>query len=126
MLLSRALSWRGSKYPMAGVLDFEVEVCDKPQGHGYVELQVDTENPFFPVGASLRGHEFHYSRILYEGAPPRTACAVRRGTGCAAGRDAVLANNVWAAYTHLHAQATPEWASGMVSAACSLTTSASY
>jgi cobyrinic acid a,c-diamide synthase len=110
MLLSRALSWRGHRYEMAGVLGFEVEVCDVPQGHGYTELLVDTANPFFPIGSRLRGHEFHYSRLVLDNGAIQTACAVRRGTGCLAGRDAVVTANVWAAYTHLHALATPEWA----------------
>ena len=47
---------------MADVFPFEVEVPETAQGHGYIELQVDTPNPFL-VGPSLRGHEFHYSRI---------------------------------------------------------------
>jgi cobyrinic acid a,c-diamide synthase len=122
MLLSRALAWRGSKYPMAGVCDFEVEVCGSPQGHGYSELRVDTENAFFPVGTRLAGHEFHYSRIVPNGEVPATACAVLRGAGCFSGRDAVLSENVWAAYTHLHALATPEWVNAMIRAASSRVT----
>jgi len=117
MYLSRAVTWQGQRFPMAGVLPFEVEVCSTPQGHGYVELLVDRANAFFPVGARLRGHEFHYSRILPGDVLLGTACAVRRGTGCGEGRDAVLMDNVWAAYTHLHALATPEWARAMIRAA---------
>ena len=117
MYLSRAVTWRGHRFPMAGVLPFEVDVCDTPQGHGYVELLVDRPNPFFPVGARLQGHEFHYSKVLSECDPPTTACAVLRGTGCWEGRDAVVTGNVWAAYTHLHALATPDWARAMFRAA---------
>ena len=32
-------------------------------------------------------------------------------------RDGVFINNVFAAYTHLHALATPEWAEGILAAA---------
>lgn len=117
MLLSRAILWRGRSFPMAGVLPFVVEMCQRPQGHGYAVLSVDTPNPFFPVGTSLRGHEFHYSRLVLENAPVATACAVVRGRGCYARRDGILLENVWASYTHLHAQATPEWAKGIVRAA---------
>ncbi len=117
MLLSRALTWRGHKYEMAGVLDFEVEVCDAPQGHGYTELLVDAANPFFSAGTCLRGHEFHYSRLVPGNSALQTACAVRRGTGCLEGRDAVVTANVWAAYTHLHALATPSWAPAILNAA---------
>jgi cobyrinic acid a,c-diamide synthase len=117
MYLSRALTWQGQRFPMAGVLPFEVDVRGNPQGHGYVELLVDRPNPFFPLGTRLRGHEFHYSKIVPAHNAPVTACAVLRGTGCGEGRDAVVTDNVWAAYTHLHALATPDWAQALVTAA---------
>lgn len=117
MLLARALLWKGSRYEMAGVFPFEVEVSDTAQGHGYTQLSVDRPNPFFPVSSNLRGHEFHYSHIIPQADWPLTACEVRRGAGCFRGRDAAIIRNVWASYTHLHALATPEWAEGLVSAA---------
>jgi cobyrinic acid a,c-diamide synthase len=116
MLLSRAIVWKAWKFRMAGILPFEVEVCAKPQGHGYTELSVDTSNPFFPEGLTLKGHEFHYSRILPQADLPNTACAVRRGVGCYDGRDGVIVGNLWASYTHLHALATPEWGRGLLNA----------
>jgi cobyrinic acid a,c-diamide synthase len=119
MLLSRALSWKGARYEMADVFPFEVEVSETTQGHGYIELQVDTPNPFFPAGTCLRGHEFHYSRIVPQSDWTATACEVRRGTGCFKGRDAAIIKNknVWASYTHLHALATPQWVQGLTDAA---------
>ena len=117
MLLARSLAWKGTHYPMANVFPFEVEVFARPQGHGYSELQVDAQNPFFPQGSLLRGHEFHYSRIVGEFRQPDTACVVIRGTGCLAGRDFLTTRKVLAGYTHLHASATPEWTRGMVAAA---------
>ena len=117
MLLARAIHWQGRRHPMAGVLPFEVQVCAHPQGHGYTELCVDTENAFFPLGSILRGHEFHYSGILPGTGLPSTACEVRRGVGCGGGRDGVVVGNLWASYTHLHALATPEWAAGLLHAA---------
>jgi cobyrinic acid a,c-diamide synthase len=117
MYLSQALTWQGRRYPMAGALPFEVDLCAAPQGHGYVELLVDRPNAFFAPGTRLRGHEFHYSRLCGHSGTLETACAVLRGTGCCQGRDAVVTGNIWAAYTHLHALATPEWAQAMLQAA---------
>ena len=117
MLLSQSILWKGATYPMAGVLPFGVEVCPAPQGHGYVELLVDTPNSFFPRGTRMKGHEFHYSKLISEPCRPVTACAVLRGSGCYDGRDGVIVQNVWAAYTHLHVVATPEWAQGFLAAA---------
>ncbi len=117
MLLARSLVCKGVRYPMADVFPVDVEVLEKPQGHGYTELRVDAVNPFFAEGLALRGHEFHYSRIVPTQALPTTACAVRRGMGCGAGRDSLVTRNTMAGYTHLHALATPEWAAGLVNAA---------
>jgi cobyrinic acid a,c-diamide synthase len=117
MLLARSISWRGQTFPMADILPFGVEVCSTPQGHGYATVRVDSPNPFFAEGTVLRGHEFHYSRILPGVAMPPTAFSVIRGTGCFVGRDGVVAGNVLASYVHLHAAATPEWARGLLEAA---------
>jgi len=117
MLLACSLTWQGVRYPMANVFSVEVEAFAAPQGHGYTELRVDAPNPFFPQGAALRGHEFHYSRIVHCAESVASSCAVVRGTGCFADRDGLVTQNVMAAYTHLHATATPEWASGILTAA---------
>jgi cobyrinic acid a,c-diamide synthase len=117
MLLAQAIRWKGMKFRMAGLLPLEVEVYAKPQGHGYVELLVDSPNPYYPVGLKIRGHEFHYSRITEANSLPATACSVQRGTGCSGGRDGIIAGNVWASYTHVHAAATCEWARGFLALA---------
>ena len=122
MLLARELLRDGERFAMAGALPVDVEMCPRPQGHGYARLVVDKANPFFPIGATLKGHEFHYSRIAGDGSTvvplhDLTACAVARGTGCGSGRDAIVSNNVWASYVHLHAASAPDWASGFVRAA---------
>jgi len=117
ILLAANLSWRDARYPMAGVFPFDVDICDSPQGHGYSMLQVESPNPFFPTGITLHGHEFHYSRILPSAEKVSTACAVIRGTGCLDKSEFVMAGNVVATYTHLHAVASPQWAAGMVNAA---------
>ncbi|MGE5327247.1 MAG: cobyrinate a,c-diamide synthase [Deltaproteobacteria bacterium] len=114
MLLSDAVCWKGKRFPMAGVLPFEVEVCAKPQGHGYIELEVDRANPYYDLGTRIRGHEFHYSRIVPGISAPPTACRVTRGTGSCAGRDGIFLKNVWASYAHIHAVGTPEWANGFL------------
>jgi cobyrinic acid a,c-diamide synthase len=124
MLLADAVTWQGRRHAMAGVLPVEVEMCDAPQGHGYVLLSVDRPNPFFPVGLEIRAHEFHYSRIA--GMLPETACAVLRGTGCGNGRDALAVNRVWASYAHLHAAGVPAWADGMIQAARAYATAAGH
>jgi cobyrinic acid a,c-diamide synthase len=116
MYLARALVRDGREYPMVGALPVVVEHTPRPQGHGYTAATVDRPNPFFPVGARLLGHEFHYSRIAGSPGCP-TALAMERGTGLGGGRDGLATAGVVATYAHLHALGTPGWAPGLVRAA---------
>ncbi len=117
MYLSESLKVKGSVHPMVGALPVAVEQKSRPQGHGYVEAVVDGANPFLEQGTELRGHEFHYSRILDEGRQLSTVLKLNRGTGVGSKRDGILAGNVLATYTHVHALGLAEWAPSMVRAA---------
>jgi cobyrinic acid a,c-diamide synthase len=115
--LAKSVTWRGERFPMAGVLDAEIEVADRPQGHGYAEVVVDRDNPFFERGTRLRGHEFHYSRITGGSAVDHLVLDVRRGAGSRDRRDGLSTANVLATWVHLHALGTPEWAPSLVAEA---------
>jgi len=110
MFLARELVVDGVSHPMAGVLDLVVEQTARPVGHGYVEAEVDGPNPFFAPSMLLRGHEFHYSRIVSGGDAGASCLRLRRGQGIGDGRDGLAVGNIWASYLHLHALGTPSWA----------------
>lgn len=118
MYLSTRIHWGERSAEMAGVLPCEIEMTDRPQGHGYVSLCVDAENPFFPIGTALRGHEFHNSRLIpsHEADLP-SAYALGRGRGVGAGRDGLVCGNVLASYTHLHVGGAQDWARSLVARA---------
>lgn len=116
MYLARELRVDGHAYAMAGALDIAVEQTPRPQGHGYVEAIVDAENPFFAIGTTLRGHEFHYSRLAAPGTPA-SALRLLRGCGIGGGRDGLVDGRIWAAYTHLHPLGTASLAPALVAAA---------
>ncbi len=117
MYLAESIHWQGQDHPMAGVLPLRLQVEGRPQGHGYAEVEVDADNPFFEIGTVLRGHEFHYSRVVGGGDAIRTAFAVHRGTGSVGGRDGIVQGNVLASYLHLHARGAPQWADGLMARA---------
>jgi cobyrinic acid a,c-diamide synthase len=116
IFLCRSVFWNGIQYPMAGVFKPDIAMDVKPAGHGYEEIAVDQPNPFIKAGTVLRGHEFHYSRLM-ETARIETAFEVKRGTGLGNGRDGLIYKNVLASYLHIHAIGTPEWAAGLITAA---------
>ena len=121
MLLAKKLVHQGKVWPMAAIFPMTVEFCDRPQGLGYVEGAVRMDNPFFPVGLRLRGHEFHYSRCQWNGAMPETVLQLERGVGMGTsngtGHDGLLRNNAWGSYTHIFAPAVPAWARNFVALA---------
>ncbi len=118
MVLGLELVENGRSWPMSGVLPIRFGLSKKPKGHGYTVCTVDTENPYFPLGTILRGHEFHYSYPLeILGEPASFAFSVSRSKGLIRGRDGILHKNVLATYTHIHALGTPQWAPALVAAA---------
>jgi cobyrinic acid a,c-diamide synthase len=113
MYLGEALVLENGNFPMAGVLPVVFGFSRRPQGHGYTVFSVDRENPFFPVGTKLRGHEFHYSKVL-DLKGEDMVFTMQRGKGLSGGRDGLTYRNVLATYSHIHALGTPEWAPAMV------------
>lgn len=106
------------QYPMAAVLPVVFVFRTKPQGHGYSVLETVEKNPFFSVGDSLRGHEFHYTCMESPAAEDLTfAFRVHRGYGFDGQRDGLCRGNVLASYTHVHALGIESWAPAMVRAA---------
>ncbi|MEW5952463.1 MAG: cobyrinate a,c-diamide synthase [Bacillota bacterium] len=114
MYLGRQVAWRDQAHRMVGALPFDVEMLDKPQGHGYVALQVEGDNPFFAGGAEIRCHEFHHSRVINLDPGARFAFRVKRGKGIDGRQDGLVYRNVVAGYSHIHALAAPDWAENLV------------
>jgi len=114
MYLAEELQWKGNTYSLSGILPIKIKMFDKPQGHGYSEVVVDNENPFFELGCKIKGHEFHYSKIIDFNPNLKSSLSVLRGSGCFNNRDGLTYKNVFASYLHVHALATPEWVKGMI------------
>ena len=138
MYLGESLTLENKTYPMAGILPIVFGLEKKPQAHGYTIIEVEKPNPYFSQHVVLKGHEFHYSRVLEinthltplnrgEESPPLKkgdvggsseqtymAFNVRRGKGIIEGKDGLCYKNVLATYTHLHALGAPEWADGLI------------
>ena len=120
MYLGEELVLDGKSYPMAGVLPIVFGFSKRPQGHGYTIVTVERKNPYYKVGTEIRGHEFHYSKVLkWRGNNRDLAFSMKRGVGVINKRDGLCYKNVLATYTHIHALGTPLWAHAMVQNAIS-------
>lgn len=114
MFLGESLLVEGVRYPMVGIFPLSFEMCAKPQAHGYTVAEADRENPFYPAGTVLHGHEFHYSAVVEGQGRGATVLAMRRGQGIGNKRDGMVYKNVFAAYSHVHALGAPQWTEGLI------------
>jgi cobyrinic acid a,c-diamide synthase len=117
MYLCRSLRWDTVVYPMTGLFPVDLSMHERPVGHGYTSLRIDAPNPFYPVGTSIRGHEFHYSGSVAGALNAESCMQVEIGTGLGSGRDGMVRFNTLACYTHIHADGTDSWAPALVSTA---------
>ncbi len=105
-------------FPLVGLFPVRFGLMKKPQAHGYTVLKVEGENPYYPAGAEIKGHEFRYSRVEeWDGEAGQLALRMERGVGFVGGRDGLVFKNVLALYTHIHALGTTSWAPALVARA---------
>ena len=118
MYLSRSLRIDQNIYPMVGVFPVDTVLERKPQGHGYIRVEVSGPNPFYPLGTVLSGHEFHYSYVTGVDDPAATyAFRVLRGHGMDGSRDGICIYNALGTYLHVHALGEPLWIEGILKSA---------
>ena len=109
--LGKGLEWQGQVYPLVNVFPIVYRFHPRPQGHGYTLLQVEKQNPLFPKGTRLKGHEFHYAGMRHwEEKAIRFACRVERGYGFDGSREGLCYKNAYATFSHLHALGESHWA----------------
>jgi cobyrinic acid a,c-diamide synthase len=114
MYLCRTLRIDERVYPMTGVFQVDTVLERKPQGLGYIQVEVTGANPFFRKGDRLTGHEFHYSSLGGVLPDRMYSFSVLRGHGMDGHRDGLCRLNALGTYMHLHALGEPRWAGGLL------------
>ena len=108
MYLAEELVTRdGHCHSMASILPISIEMLDRLEAFGYTEVELLDDCLVGQRGASLRGHNFHYSRVTRAGEIDRRY-RTRQLLGNVEGRDGFSAGNVLASYIHLSFAANPE------------------
>ncbi|MCC3654826.1 cobyrinate a,c-diamide synthase [Streptomyces sp. S07_1.15] len=98
LYLARSLDGR----PMCGVLDAEARMTERLT-LGYREAVALSDSPLAPVGARLRGHEFHRT-VIEPGAGAAPAWGLHRPSRRVEG---FVRRGVHASYVHLHWAGAP-------------------
>jgi cobyrinic acid a,c-diamide synthase len=118
MYLGESITVDHKEFPMVGVLPVVFSLEKKPQGHGYTILRAQKPNLYYPLGMTIKGHEFHYSRAVLTGNQSFDfAFHVERGHGIDGKHDGLLKRNVLATYSHVHAAGIAGWGEMLCGAA---------
>ncbi|MBI2125971.1 MAG: cobyrinate a,c-diamide synthase [Thaumarchaeota archaeon] len=91
----------GRKHEMTQVFDAET-LMTRRLTLGYTAAEVEKDNILFPRNASVKGHEFHYSKILDVSQDVTYAYSMKRGVGIDGTHDGLIQDNTLASYMHLH------------------------
>jgi cobyrinic acid a,c-diamide synthase len=113
LYLSENLSVDGKNYAMAGVLPLSMQMTDKLVQFGYVTVELTEDCLLGRKGTVIRGHSFHYSRIVSQG-EVETSYHVHYSMSGKEEMEGFRQINVLASYLHLHFRANPAIAENFV------------
>ena len=88
-------------YKLCGILPATTEMSDRVQALGYVSGESMEGSSVLPSGLSIRGHEFHYSKLISD-SDARYIFRLSRGKGIENGKDGLTVHNVIGTYTHAY------------------------
>ncbi|MCL4472763.1 MAG: cobyrinate a,c-diamide synthase [Actinobacteria bacterium] len=112
--LCREVLIEGKSHSLAGALPLDARMTGKRQALGYVEAIAKKDNLLLAAGASIRGHEFHWSAIDWRQDELAYDCFSSREAGGKA--EGFAAGNVLASYVHVHFSGNPAAAARFVGA----------
>ncbi|HHT9120763.1 MAG TPA: cobyrinate a,c-diamide synthase [Candidatus Hypogeohydataceae bacterium YC41] len=117
-LMERLLDFEGGSYKMCGVFNGTSRMEKRRQALGYVTVQARQDNLLCKKGETLRGHVFHWSRLV--DVPKDTAFAYQLEKATAegitsVGLDGLQKDNVLASYVHVHFAQNTALASNLLS-----------
>jgi cobyrinic acid a,c-diamide synthase len=113
LYLSKSLSVDGERYAMAGVLPLAMEMTNKLVKFGYATIEFAEDCLLGPKETVVRGHSFHYSRIVSQD-DVATSYRVQYSMSGKVEMEGFRVGNVLASYLHLHFRANPAIAENFV------------
>ncbi len=101
MYLGRSITdFEGREFPLAGLIPMKAEMTTRLQGIGYRRGVLHEDTFLGPRGTTVQGHEFHYSRVIFDQEFP-PAYELFKGDQSAR-MEGYAQDNIVASYLHLH------------------------
>ena len=107
----------GRQWPMAGVFALQAAMGGRFAALGYREVTTRAATLLGPAGTVLRGHEFHYSRLIRVPAGIPAVYGLTGRKGVIDAPEGFVAGGTLGSYMHLHFGSNPE-AAAHFAAAC--------
>lgn len=101
MYLTRSIRYGKKKHRMVGLFEADTAM-HKGLKLNYTKALTSGKSVISSAGASLRGHEFHFSELESVSKDSRFAYRMEIGVGIGSGRDGLVAYNTLASYMHMH------------------------
>ena len=102
---NKLITTNAKEYPMVGLLDISTQMLEKFKALGYVQVTLRLDSLWGTKGTTIRGHEFHYSKItepLENNSDLQKAYSVERSSGSESSISGLQKQNILASYMHLH------------------------
>jgi len=116
-LTSSITSYDGIKYPMIGIFNSETIMSEKLTLN-YTLAEVINDNFFSNIGEIIKGHEFHYSKILQPPSCIKYAYRMKVGVGIDGVHDGWIEKGVLGSYMHLNFCSNPRWVKKFLRSCC--------
>jgi cobyrinic acid a,c-diamide synthase len=114
-LTQSILTREGVDFPLAGLVPAKTVMTDQRVRLGYVEVTLKADSLWGKAGTILRGHEFHYGKLLSDPSQAEssgwsTVYARRRQNGQPETDEGFQSSNsrILASFVHLHLASQPE------------------
>jgi cobyrinic acid a,c-diamide synthase len=105
-LTQKFLDAQGNEYVMSGVIAGHTRMTDRLV-MGYREVESVNDSILLSKGATLRGHEFHYSEWLQPDGLSSSAYAINMRDRNEVRREGFASGNILASYIHAHFACDP-------------------
>ena len=99
--LTDSVTFKGEEHDLVGLINGRTQMNDQPVAHGYSIARVLKDNLISHKGDTLKGHEFHYSKISLK-EKYEFNLSHEKGTGIEGKFDGIQVKNTFAQYAHLH------------------------
>ncbi len=106
----------GKAYPMTGCLPIATRMLDRLKALGYREVTQARATILGPAGQTMRGHEFHYSRISDGEIQGAGAYRMTDRAGMDKAAEGFVSDQTLGSYVHLHFASCPQTAGNFVTA----------